>query len=67
MSVFSELVVEDAALAWVESLDWAAKSGPDIAPGELPMRAIARGEKLGLTGRGIEFLNATESAQRSTV
>jgi type I restriction enzyme R subunit len=32
---FSESLVEDAALAWLESLGWAIKHGPDIAPGEL--------------------------------
>jgi len=35
MSRFSESVVEDAALAWLESLGYAVKHGPDIAPGEL--------------------------------
>lgn len=32
---FTESVVEDAALAWLESLGWAVKAGPEIAPGEL--------------------------------
>ena len=35
MSLFSESVVEDAALAWLESLGYAVKHGPEIAPGEL--------------------------------
>src|SRR3990170_2116345 len=35
MSSFSESVVEDAALAWLESLGYAIKHGPEIAPGEL--------------------------------
>ncbi len=35
MSRFTESVVEDAALAWLESLGWSVKHGPDIAPGEL--------------------------------
>jgi type I restriction enzyme R subunit len=35
MRRFSESVVEDAALAWLESLGYAVKHGPDIAPGEL--------------------------------
>ena len=30
---FTESVVEDAALAWLESLGWAVKHGPDISPG----------------------------------
>ena len=34
MSAFSESVVEDAALAWLESLGYAVKHGLDIAPGE---------------------------------
>ena len=32
---FTESVVEDAALAWLESLGYAVKVGPKIAPGEL--------------------------------
>ena len=32
---FTESVVEDAALAWLESLGYAVKLGPKIAPGEL--------------------------------
>ncbi len=35
MSAFTESVVEDAALAWVESLGYAVLHGPDIAAGEL--------------------------------
>src|SRR5438445_11029244 len=35
MSAFSESVVEDAALAWLESLDYTIKHGPEIGPGEL--------------------------------
>jgi hypothetical protein len=30
---FTESVVEDAALAWLESLGYALKHGPEIAPG----------------------------------
>jgi len=33
-SRFSEPVFEDAALAWVESLGYAVKHGPEIGPGE---------------------------------
>ena len=33
MSGFSESIVEDAALAWFESLGWRVAHGPDIAPG----------------------------------
>jgi type I restriction enzyme R subunit len=35
VSAFSESVVEDAALAWLESLGYAVKHGPDIERGEL--------------------------------
>ena len=35
MTGFTESVVEEAALAWLETLGWAVKHGPDIAPGEL--------------------------------
>jgi hypothetical protein len=31
---FTESVVEDAALAWLESLGYAVKHGPEIGPGE---------------------------------
>ncbi len=31
---FSESVLEDAALAWLESPGWSVKHGPVIAPGE---------------------------------
>ena len=34
MSTFAEAVVEDAALAWLESLDYAVLYGPEIAAGE---------------------------------
>lgn len=33
--LFTESVVEEAALAWLESLGWIKKYGPEIAPGEL--------------------------------
>jgi type I restriction enzyme R subunit len=33
---FAESVVEDAALAWLESLSWRVLHGPEIAPGGLP-------------------------------
>jgi hypothetical protein len=32
---FSESVVESAALAWLESLGWTVKHGPEIASGEI--------------------------------
>ena len=47
---FTESVVEQAALAWLESLGWTVKHGPDIAPGEL---AAERSDyaQVALTGR----------------
>ena len=35
MSVFTESGAESAPLAWLESLGWQVKHGPEIAPGEL--------------------------------
>jgi type I restriction enzyme R subunit len=35
MGGFTESVVEEAALAWLEALQYAVVHGPDIAPGEL--------------------------------
>jgi len=32
---FTETVVEQAALAWLESIGWSVKNGAEIAPGEL--------------------------------
>lgn len=32
---FSEAIVEDAALAWLESVGWSVTHGPEIAPGSL--------------------------------
>ena len=40
MSRFSESVVEDAALAWLKSLGYAVKHGPQIAPGELAAERV---------------------------
>lgn len=34
-SRITESVVEEAALDWLESLDWAVAHGPDIAPDTL--------------------------------
>ena len=44
VSSFTESVVEDAALAWLESLGYAVKQGPDIAPGELAAERIDYGQ-----------------------
>ena len=32
MSAFTESVVEDAALAWLQAIGWPVAHGPDIAP-----------------------------------
>ena len=34
MSAFTESVVEQVALAWLESTGWSVRHGLDIAPGE---------------------------------
>ena len=41
MTAFSESVVEDAALAWLESLGYAIKHGPENAPGEFLAKRAA--------------------------
>ncbi|PTL36044.1 hypothetical protein CLG94_07030 [Candidatus Methylomirabilis limnetica] len=33
MTSFTESVVEQAALGWLESVGWAVKYGPEIGPG----------------------------------
>lgn len=35
MPAFTESIVEDAALAWLDALGYAVLHGPDMAPGEL--------------------------------
>ena len=35
MTKFTEFVVEDAALAWLESLGYTIKHCPEFVPGEL--------------------------------
>ena len=34
MAQFTESVVEQAALAWMESIGWTVRNGAEIAPGE---------------------------------
>jgi len=34
MSTFTESIVEQAALAWLESVGWSVRNGAEIAPGE---------------------------------
>jgi hypothetical protein len=38
----TELVVEQAVLAWFESIGWSVRHGVEIAPGELPLRYAER-------------------------
>jgi type I restriction enzyme R subunit len=33
---FDESVVEEATLAWLESLGWVFRQGPELGPGEVP-------------------------------
>ena len=35
MGFFTESTIEQAALAWFESVGWAVRHGAEIAPGEL--------------------------------
>jgi hypothetical protein len=42
VTAFSESLVEDAALAWLESLGYTVKHGSEIAPGELRSSGITR-------------------------
>lgn len=46
----TESVVEQAALAWLESLGWTVKHGPEIAPGEPLAERASYGEVV-LAGR----------------
>jgi hypothetical protein len=39
MRAFSESVVEEAALAWLETAGWQIRNGSEIAPGEARGRA----------------------------
>ena len=32
---FTESVVEEAAMGWLESLGWTLRHGPEIAPGDM--------------------------------
>jgi len=43
MPVFTESVIEYAALAWLEALGYQVLHGPDIAVGELKAEGIFKG------------------------
>jgi len=47
---FTESIVEDAALAWLESIGWHVAHGPDIAPDTLGAERRDYGEVV-LAGR----------------
>ncbi len=40
MTAMTESVVEDAALAWLENLDYTLNQGFDIGPGDLAVEHI---------------------------
>jgi hypothetical protein len=42
MSRFTESLVEDAALVWLEILGFAVKNGPEIASGEARQRVLVK-------------------------
>jgi type I restriction enzyme R subunit len=42
MSYFTEFVVEDAALAWLERLGYTVLHRPDISPNEVAAEQIMR-------------------------
>ena len=46
MPAFTESIVEQATLAWLESLGWTIKHGPEIAPGELAAERADFGQVL---------------------
>ncbi len=50
MSTLNESVIEQAALAWLESAGWAIRNGAEIAPGELAAERRDYGEVV-LAGR----------------
>ena len=52
MTAFSESVVEQAALAWLESIGWTVRNGAEIAPGEPAAERSDYGQvRAGLLGR----------------
>ena len=57
MANFTESVVEDAALAWLESLGYTVKHGPEIAPGakRTDRREVVPADR----ERGVSAKNAT--------
>ncbi|MEX0804040.1 MAG: type I restriction endonuclease [Candidatus Binatia bacterium] len=65
MSEFTESIVEEEALAWLESLGYTVKHGPEIAPGELFVERDDYGQVI-LTTRlreGLVRLNPTLPAE----
>ena len=58
MGTFTESVVEQAALAWLEAIGWRVAHGPDIAPlpdrqaGDMPAAERANGRPQTLRSAG---------------
>ncbi|MBK9116695.1 MAG: hypothetical protein IPM22_14000 [Betaproteobacteria bacterium] len=46
MTAFTESVVEEAALAWLQAAGWQVRNGADIAPEQLGRRAVSRRVKM---------------------
>lgn len=46
MPAFTESVVEDAALAWLEGVGWRVRNGAEIVPGEPTAERDSLGPKL---------------------
>ncbi len=42
---FTESVVEEASLAWLEGIGWQVRNGAEIAAGELRVKEAERGIK----------------------
>ena len=44
MESFTESAVKQAALAWLESVSWSVRHGPETAPGEVAMKRSDDGQ-----------------------
>lgn len=51
MTAFDESVVEQAALAWLESVGWQVRNGAEIAPGEPAAQREGYGQSARATQR----------------
>ena len=50
-AALSEAVVEDAALAWLETLGWTTAHGPDIAPNVVAEAGVGKVRVCGVYGK----------------